>query len=550
MKRAIANPTAWTLLAIVLGALVLCAQPASANHIPYTAGHVFAGVGNGKINRYTPTGTFVEQLDTLSGSSEQTGMCFDGNTPTANLRSTNFTANNMTRFNNLGGVVTFPWAGPFNADPESCVVSASGHIYVGQADGSRDILKFDASGTLVASFNVPTGPRGSDWIDLAADQATMFYTSEGADIRRYNVSTNTVLTNFNVAPLPTSPCFALRIRTNGEVLVACTNAAHRLSPTGTLMQSYPRSALITPTMGMGEPSVLFALNLDPDGKSFWTAGFSTGNIYRIDITTGAQIATFNAPPLGPTLAGLAIFGEPQVSLIGPPATLTLSPPAATNDVDTRHTVTATVKDANGNPVPNVVVRFSVTGSVTASGSCTTNINGQCSFTYTGPALPGADTITAFADTNNNGVLDAGEPTGAAAKVWTVPLSTPLCEVDVTYGGWIHADNGDKANFGGNAKADSQGNPQGQEEYQDKGPVQPMNVHSINVLAVVCPGNPPTAASIFGEATIDGAGSFNYRIDVEDHGEPGKGVDKYQIRLSNGYDSGDQLLEGGNVQIHK
>ena len=233
---------------------------------------------------------------------------------------------------------------------------------------------------------------------------------------------------------------------------------------------------------------------------------------------------------------------------GPPATLTLSPLTATNDVDTQHTVTATVKDVTMNPVPNIIVRFSVTGSVNTTGSCTTNTSGQCSFTYTGPALPGADAITAFADTNNNNMQDVGEPTAAATKVWTVPLSTPLCEVDVTYGGWIHANNGDKANFGGNAKADSQGNPQGQEEYQDKGPVQPMNVHSINVLAVICPT--PTEASIFGDATIDGAGSFSYRIDVEDHGEPGKGVDKYQIRLSNGYDSGDQFLEGGNVQIHK
>ena len=233
---------------------------------------------------------------------------------------------------------------------------------------------------------------------------------------------------------------------------------------------------------------------------------------------------------------------------GPPATLTLSPLTATNDVDTQHTVTATVKDVTMNPVPNIIVRFSVTGSVNTTGSCTTNTSGQCSFTYTGPALPGADAITAFADTNNNNMQDVGEPTAAATKVWTVPLSTPLCEVDVTYGGWIHANNGDKANFGGNAKADSQGNPQGQEEYQDKGPVQPMDVHSINVLAVICPT--PTEASIFGDATIDGAGSFSYRIDVEDHGEPGKGVDKYQIRLSNGYDSGDQLLEGGNIQIHK
>lgn len=76
----------------------------------------------------------------------------------------------------------------------------------------------------------------------------------------------------------------------------------------------------------------------------------------------------------------------------------------------------------------------------------------------------------------------------------------------------------------------------------------MNVHSINVLAVTCSST--TEANIHGEATINGSGTFAYRIDVKDLGEPGKGFDKYRIRLSNGYDSAEQTLKGGNIQIHK
>jgi hypothetical protein len=45
------------------------------------------------------------------------------------------------------------------------------------------------------------------------------------------------------------------------------------------------------------------------------------------------------------------------------------------------------------------------------------------------------------------------------------------------------------------------------------------------------------------------GSFDFRIDVDDNGEPGRS-DTYRIRLSNGYDSGIQTLaKGGNIQIH-
>jgi len=73
------------------------------------------------------------------------------------------------------------------------------------------------------------------------------------------------------------------------------------------------------------------------------------------------------------------------------------------------------------------------------------------------------------------------------------------------------------------------------------------VHSIDVTSVVC-STDGTQATIFGTATINGAGEFDYRIDLKDLGEPGD-TDTYRIRLEGGYDSGEQTLEGGNVQIH-
>ena len=228
-----------------------------------------------------------------------------------------------------------------------------------------------------------------------------------------------------------------------------------------------------------------------------------------------------------------------------PATLLLTPATDTNTVDDQHCVTATVRDAFNNPTPGITVRFTVTGAVNTTGARVTNAAGQAEFCYIGPALPGADVITAFADTNNNGTQDPGEPSGRATKTWVLPASTAGCKV--TGGGRILAANGDKATFGGNAMVPASG-PQGQEEYQDHGPATNMNVHSITVQAVTC-NTAGTAASIFGTATINGAGTFNFRIDVQDNGEPGAGTDRYRIRLSNGYDSGLKTLVGGNIQIH-
>src|SRR5687768_14729249 len=229
---------------------------------------------------------------------------------------------------------------------------------------------------------------------------------------------------------------------------------------------------------------------------------------------------------------------------GAPATLALTPETDTNTVDDQHCVTATVRDSFGNTTPGITVRFGVTGSVTTGGSRTTNSAGEAVFCYTGPALPGADVITAYADTDNDNVNDPApaDPEDTANKAWVIPANMEGCKV--TYGGRITAANGDKATFGGNANGNG---PKGNENYQDHGPATDLHVKSIEVLAVTC-NTAGTQASIFGTASVNGSGTFDFRIDVRDLGRGGSG-DRYRIRLSNGYDSGEQVLQGGNVQIH-
>jgi hypothetical protein len=294
-----------TAAALPLGLIVATGFHATASGVAYGLGDVFAGVGHGIINHYNNQGTLLDTLNTTSNSSEDTGMCFDA---LGNLRSTNWTANNMTQFDNMGNVTKHPWGGPFSSNPESCVLnSTSTNVFVGQAGGSRQILEFDTSGNFVKSFSPATGNRGTDWIDLAADQSTMFYTSEDNQVRTFNVTTNMQGMPFATS-LPSSPCYALRLRTGGDVMVACSNAVLHLSSSGLVVKSYLTSTY-------SESSFFFALNLDPDGTSFWTAGYSSGNIYRIDIASGNLIKKFHAP-ITVSLAGLAVFGEPTVG--GPP----------------------------------------------------------------------------------------------------------------------------------------------------------------------------------------------------------------------------------------
>ena len=136
-------------------------------------------------------------------------------------------------------------------------------------------------------------------------RSTLHYTSEGSSIKQYNVCTKTQLPDF--ATGLNGPCYAHRIRPDGEELVACTSQIYRLNSSGGVIQTYHLSGT----------TFLFALNLDPDNKSFWTADYYSGMIFRVDIATGNIIKQFNATVFQ-TLAGLSVAGEITVAATAAP----------------------------------------------------------------------------------------------------------------------------------------------------------------------------------------------------------------------------------------
>jgi Bacterial Ig-like domain (group 1) len=219
--------------------------------------------------------------------------------------------------------------------------------------------------------------------------------------------------------------------------------------------------------------------------------------------------------------------------IGPPARVTLYPLNAVNPVGTSHTVIATVTDFIGNPVPNTTVDFTVTGADNLPGSCTTDQNGQCSFTYQGPPLPGADAI--------RGCVNSVTPSvcGDAAKEWVLPASTPG---QVTGGGQIMMPPTDKVSFGFNAQSDGT-TAKGNCNVIDHD--KRIHIKCDNVQALVVAG---THATFFGQADQDGV-TTNYRIDVDDLADSGAGMDTFKIQTDQGYVAGG-FLTAGNIKIHK
>lgn len=256
------------------------ATPAGA----FAIGDLFigGGAGTGTVNRYSESGTLLQTINTGTGGYE-TGMCFDS---AGNMYQTNFTAASMTKFDSSGNVIANPWGGPWNGQPESCAIDQAGNVYVGSV-GPGDLRKFDQNGNLLAVYAPAAEDRGIDWIALASDQCTIYYASEGPSIKRFNVCTNTQLADFATG-LP-APCYTMRFRADGELMIACSSEIIRFSASGTILQTYSLASL-------GESTTpLYGLSLDPDGTSFWTGDYNTGDVLHVDISSGSVLTRFSDP---------------------------------------------------------------------------------------------------------------------------------------------------------------------------------------------------------------------------------------------------------------
>ena len=226
--------------------------------------------------------------------------------------------------------------------------------------------------------------RGVDWADLAPDQCTLLYTSEGKLVKRFNVCSNAQLPDFATLPIagnnttsPTTSAYGLRILPGGDVLVAAASAVYRLSPAGAVVRTYaiPRT------------SQLLTVNLDPDLATFWVGDLPTGRVSRVDLATGAVVSVLETNPvLG--LGGVAVVGE----VVAAQPRLRLDP-VSPQVVGVPVTVTGTL--LNVVRPETTTARYTVAGANPQSGPATVEPSGRMSFTYVGRNV-GTDTVTVTA----------------------------------------------------------------------------------------------------------------------------------------------------------
>jgi len=388
--------TKWILLLV----FAISSLPMSQIMAQFQTGDVFVAVASGSVQWRRPNGTLVATLNGGAGGFT-TGMAFDS---AQSLYVTNFSNSVVHRFDKNGAQISNFGSG--YSTPECIVFDGSWSAYVGNVGGG--FRKFDATGAFLGAV---AGSTRIDFADLQADQSTMLYTQEGNRIGRWDVVNNVALTDF--ATGLGGNAYALRIRTGGDVLLANGANILRLSSAGAVLQTYDVA---------GQNS-WFALNLDPDGTSFWSADFSTSNVYRIDIATGNVISTFNTGTGSSTVFGLAVAGEITVAT---QLFITVAPLFDINPINTQHCVTATVVDQNNVPQNNVTIDWNLVG-VNGPNSTTTQTgqNGETQFCYIG-ANAGYDTIIA--------VIRSTGASARAVKLWESSLPVELTSFTSTVSG--------------------------------------------------------------------------------------------------------------------
>jgi hypothetical protein len=367
---------------------------------PWNKGDVFVGIAGGAYQVYTSAGVLKETLQTGAGFT--TGCALDS---AGNLFGTNFSDSTVPKYDAVTHLPTL-FGGGYSI-PEDVAFDLAGRVYVSDV-GGIGIRQFDATGNFLKSI-VPT--TRVDWFDIAADQDTILFTDESGTIHRASISSGLALSDF----APTGGNFGIRFLADGSVLVAAGNSGiNKFNSAGTLIQSFH------PVGGEW-----FALNLDPNGTSFWSAPAGLQTFQRFNIATGAsELGPFNTGT--GQVFGICVKGEITAATV---TGITLAPMTATNPAGGTHTVTATVTTNTNAPVPGVTVTFTVQTGPNAgkTGTGVTDSSGNATFTYTDTGGAGTDTIVA-SFTDSAGIKHTSK---SVTKIWTpgtVDKTPPACNM--------------------------------------------------------------------------------------------------------------------------
>jgi hypothetical protein len=166
----------------------------------------------------------------------------------------------------------------------------------------------------------------------------------------------------------------------------------------------------------------YTATTDSDGVAFADVTSTVGGAQTVtataDSASGSGTVTYAATTPTPTPTPIASAGAPASISLRRAGDV---PYHVGDEVD----IVGTVTDAAGRPVAGVRARYSVTGAQTASGTSSIESqpdDGILGFEFKATSA-GTDSIYVYADTNDDGVQEAGEPSATITEA-VGPQETP------------------------------------------------------------------------------------------------------------------------------
>lgn len=281
--------------------LVSIALPVYSQTSPWHVGDVFVGIDNGRYIVYDSTNGYSASTLTVDSGGGQSGGCgFDSQ---FNFYGTNLTTQRVTELNaDTGSLVQTISVG--GTSPESLLFSASGNLYFASANAA--VQQFDpalppasdGSISYPGSATTLSFTSNTDWIDLARDQKTFYYTGDSTTLNKFTLGgATTTLASFS------DPAYAVRLLPpldGTDLLVANTSAITRIS-----------SGKATSYTLRQQKNLRF-LAIDPDGVSFWAGDWATGLIFQLSLKNGSVIQSLDTGAKK-SMGGICVKGEPRLN---------------------------------------------------------------------------------------------------------------------------------------------------------------------------------------------------------------------------------------------
>jgi len=331
-----------------------------------------------------------------------------------------------------------PTTNPITLFPADC---SGGGTAGGSATGNTitftHTFTVDNSGNV--SFGLASADPGTATVKLAnsgntvSDQATTTFTAGGANsVTSLTVTPPTTQTGFTGSTLS----FTVTAKDASNNAVQGVTVMEETTNAGAPDTLAPTACGTTNASGAVTCSVHNGGTAGTDNLTFWvnnttstprTNGPDTGE------PQATATATFNAQPA----VDSAHSSLTCVQGLSGPTQGTAQTDCTVPTTQHSVTFTATVKDASGNPIPNVTVTFTatsaklggatVTGGSLPSGTGTTNSSGVATFTVQDPSAANGDNVTVHAAV---GSASVGTATAhwVAATATTLTLNPPLQSV--------------------------------------------------------------------------------------------------------------------------